>query len=297
MPANLQPPAALLTAVAAAVGPLTPGEPVAQGQESTAFGVVHTGRPCVLRLNRDGTDFAKDALAHRAFASAELPVPAFVASGHLPDGRAWCLTERAPGRTLQDTDRATLLALAPAVARVMDAIAAAPVLGTGHGSFGPDGVAPFPDWRGFVLAVADPAPWAEVAALADPASVRPLLNRLATADTLSEVRQLVHGDFGSNNVLATPAGVTGVVDWSEALWGDPDYDLANLGYWRTWLDCMAIQADHLEARITDPARRRLLAYQLRIGLGELLSDARAADRARLAWTLARCRQIAAALDA
>jgi aminoglycoside phosphotransferase (APT) family kinase protein len=38
----------------------------------------------------------------------------------------------------------------------------------------------------------------------------------------------VHGDFGSNNVLADGEHITGVVDWSEAMIGDPLYDVANI---------------------------------------------------------------------
>ncbi|WP_439897592.1 phosphotransferase, partial [Escherichia coli] len=52
------------------------------------------------------------------------------------------------------------------------------------------------------------------------------------------VRALVHADFGSNNVLTDGHRITGVIDWSEAMYGDPLYDIANILFWRPWLDCM-----------------------------------------------------------
>ncbi len=38
----------------------------------------------------------------------------------------------------------------------------------------------------------------------------------------------MHGDFGSNNVLADGTVTTGVIDWGEAMFGDPRYDIANI---------------------------------------------------------------------
>lgn len=87
--------------------------------------------------------------------------------------------------------------------------------------------------------------------------------------------------------------MSAVIDWSEAMVGDPRYDLANLFFWRTWLDCMDVQCRHLEehhrGRLAD--RDLLVRYQLRIGLQVLEEAVRDGDRRLEAWALRRCREI------
>ena len=43
---------------------------------------------------------------------------------------------------------------------------------------------------------------------------------------------LVHGDLIIHNLLTDGKRLTGILDWEFALWGDPDYDLARLWYYR-----------------------------------------------------------------
>ncbi len=113
-------------------------------------------------------------------------------------------------------------------------------------------------------------------------------------DGCPERWQLAHGDFGSNNVLARGGNITGVIDWSEALLGDPLYDVANILFWRTWLNCMEQQAAYSESRIAnDPGvKRRLICYQLRIGLRETLESAKAGNGEACRWAFARCENLA-----
>ena len=109
---------------------------------------------------------------------------------------------------------------------------------------------------------------------------------------------LVHGDFGSNNVLAEGEHITGVVDWSEALIGDPLYDVANIFFWRTWLPCMEQQAQFFEAHpLKLPNwKERVLCYQLRIGLSEVLANAFDRRDKTVFWALRRCEQIVCAIN-
>jgi len=104
----------------------------------------------------------------------------------------------------------------------------------------------------------------------------------------------VHGDFGSNNVLVEAGRISGLIDWSEAMAGDPLYDVANILFWRTWLDCMEQQARYLEEserhRLAD--QRSLDCYQLRIGLQVLHGAFQDGDLRLAEWALRRCSAIA-----
>jgi thiamine kinase-like enzyme len=50
--------------------------------------------------------------------------------------------------------------------------------------------------------------------------------------TIKTKNALVHGDLIIHNLLTDGKNLTGVLDWEHALWGDPDYDLFRLFYYR-----------------------------------------------------------------
>jgi hygromycin-B 4-O-kinase len=112
-----------------------------------------------------------------------------------------------------------------------------------------------------------------------------------------ETRRLVHGDFGSNNVLYADGRITAVLDWDSAKYGDPLLDIAGAYYWRTWLACMEALAAYSEERLggLPNYRARIECYQLRVGLDEIYVHAAAGNRPELDWHQQRCVEILGAL--
>ena len=107
-------------------------------------------------------------------------------------------------------------------------------------------------------------------------------------------RHLIHGDLLNRNVLVTvpargddppepPARlrISAVLDWGNAMYGDPLYDAAWLIYWWRWYpqwQCIDISAelrDHWVRRGGPPADldRRLTACLLHIGLDAMSYNA------------------------
>ncbi len=271
-------------------------EPLTEGEESQAFAFEGDGDNLVVRTNKTRTGFDKDHYAHRHFASAALPVPE-VRSVEAFDDQWLCISVRAPGQTLQALS-SEAGSYAHAVVDAMKALASADVSTlSGFGAFNASGRAPFSHWREYLAAIGDPNyfDWSAVSGLAPSAKVQPLLDRVAElAPTCPNTRQLVHADFGSNNVLVSSGQVTAVIDWSEAMLGDPLYDVANIFFWRTWLACMEEQANffelHLHRRGWD--KDRLLCYQLRIGLQSAHDAATDGDANFVNWALDRCATLA-----
>lgn len=265
-------------------------EPLAEGDDSRAFGFRRGGEAFVLRLNRDAAGFDKDTFVQRRFAGPALPIPEILQVERRADGLALCLSRRAPGTTLQDLDEAGLAAAVAPTAAVLEAIGAADLAGTsGYGRFDAGGRGAQASWQAFLQ---EPLAWAGLPA--GDGMVGRILGRIAAlAGHCPEERRLVHGDFGSNNVLAEGGRITGVIDWSEALFGDPLYDVANILFWRPWLACMERQAAFLEARRpwSPEARNRLLCYQLRIGIDEIRHSAAAGAAEDAAWAMRRCAAI------
>ena len=265
-----------------------------EGEESRAFRFARGGQDFVLRINREREGFAKDELAARLFGSAALPIPEVLMIDALDDGSALCISRLVPGETLQIMDKALLDVTLGAVGDVLDAMASVDTSSiSGYGRFDGHGTGEAAQWLDFITGIADPKAYAW-SSLGLEGVAGWVGQVIVLAGRLPEHRQLVHGDFGSSNVLADGDRITGVIDWSEAMVGDGLYDVANILFWRTWLDCMEQQARYFE---TDQPERladgdRLRCYQLRIGLDLIYQSAVEGDADMVEWARRRCGEIA-----
>ena len=177
------------------------------------------GAPLVVRRDppgrADAAAMAREAALLASAAGAGVPVPRLVARGDDLDGTPFLIMEKLDGETiprklLRDERFA---GVRPRLARELGAILArlhtmTPVPGL------PDGD-PLAGITAQYESHDEPRPAIEVALrwLADhrpPASGRPVV---------------VHGDFRTGNLMITPAGVSGVLDWELTHLGDPAEDL------------------------------------------------------------------------
>jgi hygromycin-B 4-O-kinase len=271
--------------------------PLPEGEESQSFAFQHGESDYVVRVNKTADGFKKDLFAYENFTKPELPIPEIIHIGPLEE-YAICISRRACGVTLQDLDAAALPQIVGPTARVLNEISGSNVDRiTGFGVFDSSGIGREKSWRSFLVSIGDPGryDWALASRSVDMRLVHRLIelvNRFA--EHCPEERKLVHGDFGSNNVLTNAGKITAVIDWSEALVGDSLYDVANIFFWRPWLRCMELQARYFENLIADEARwrERMLCYQLRIGLNEIYGNAVEGRAENVTWALNRCLQIA-----
>ncbi|SEO00133.1 phosphotransferase family protein [Paenibacillus sp. OV219] len=289
-------PQAIMTTVSRKLNcELSKWEPVSEGEESQAFAVSIGENECIIRVNRSANDFYKDAFCSRQFASSDLLIPEIIHIGALDVEYTYCVSRRAQGVTLQDLPSSELPYVVRSVMQVMEVMANANCDGTtGFGPFDEHGVGRFASWHDFIMSITDSTRYnwdALSEGVVDSNRLAPYFKALeAFAPRCPEIRKLVHGDFGSNNVLTYGARITGVIDWSEALFGDPLYDVANIFFWRTWLDCMEVQAQFIEEQHRELTGRteELRCYQLRIGLYLIFQSASAGDTEMLEWALKRC---------
>jgi hygromycin-B 4-O-kinase len=257
--------------------------PLGAGEWSRAYAFALDGEPVVGRFGAWGDDFAKDALLG-ALSTPRLPAPRVLDLGATPEGY-FAVSQRRYGEFLDALDGPGMRAVLPALLATMDAIAAVTVEGSsGYGPWSPDRRAPHASWPEALLAVAADRPrigdWRR-ALDASPVGGESFrlgherLRRLAAE--LPDERRLVHADLLNRNVLVNGARVTAVLDWGNAMFGDPLYDAAWLLYWWPWyprwsgIDVGAELARHRSARgcVSAGVDRRLLAYQLHIGLDHL----------------------------
>lgn len=259
-------------------------QPLSGGFFSQAFAAAVAGRQYVIRINAEvhaAESFAKDDYAWRHFASPALPIPRVVATGTTADGY-YAISERAAGKTLSDCSPEERTAILPALLDTLDAVRRADVSTSGgYGDWGSDGNGRFASWRGFLASAIDNHldgyyanwhAWFDASFLERDLYETVFRQMLEFADSCPDQRALIHNDFQLENVLADGARITGVIDWANALYGDPLYDVAwlrwqsaNPGWW--YDDGAAI----LDARYKSLPHyaERIACYQCHIGLDHL----------------------------
>ncbi|KLJ04149.1 hydrogenase expression protein HypB [Streptomyces sp. KE1] len=261
----------------------TEPRPLASGAWSQAYALTLDGAEVVLRVGAYGEDFAKDEAVAR-LAGPGLPVPPVLARGEA-EGWAYAVSGRVRGTALDDLSGEAVARALPSLLRALDAAARVDLAGTsGYGIWAPDGRAPHASWPEALLAIGTETPrvpgWR--AALVDSGfglgPVEAGLSALgALTPYLPDERRLIHGDLLSRNVLAAEGAITGVLDWGNALYGDPLYDAAWLLHWWPWYpgwrpgDLHGALLTHWRATGATPAhlRERLHAYLLHIALDAL----------------------------
>jgi len=266
-----------------------------EGLASQAFGFRSGAAEYVVRVNEAAETFQKDAFVARKFADSRLPVPKILDIGLLDAGPAFCVSRRAPGFRLHDLDAEGMARMARPVAQTMRAISASDLTDTsGFGRFDSTGSAPFVSWRGFLLAVASPDyfDWEAVSEEVNQRVVREAVGQVVElAAACPEERHLIHGDFGSYNVLTDGDYVTAVLDWNLALFGDPLYEVANLFFWNEERLTPFIRHLESEGCCLPQWRERMRCYQLRTCLQEINDSVAWGGPVDIGWLTTRCTQI------
>lgn len=259
-----------LHALLAAALPGWDGEltPLRGGGTARVYALEHEGAPLILRLSALGESFAKDAYAAAHFVAPGLPIPAVIAWGQAAEGVLYALSRRAPGAPFNALPPERQRALAPAVLDVLERIHALDVSATsGYGYWSPGGPGRWPSWAAFLQSVAEEEQegpfqgWTKLfdEGRLDRAGFTTIYDAMAGLGAgATPGRSLVHGDLGFDNILADERGLTAVLDWANAKYGDPLYDLAWLSFWPSPVEWLALWRQRPEARWDVEAERRVL---------------------------------------
>ena len=251
--------------------------PIAEGMESRVFTFIWDDQEYILRVNPNQPGFQKDRWCFQQFHSEEQPIPKILEIGSFSPHYAYSISNRLSGITLEDSAIPILQQLTPYVSQVWSVISQAPLPSSeGFGPFNEYGHASFSSWQSFLQSTirGKNRQWDRLFAsnLLDATALQPVMqNYLKLIEYCPEEHKLVHGDFGSNNVLTDGQKITGVLDWDCALYGDPLFDVAGSFFWSPWLDCMRIQSEFFHKTLGNEAdfALRLQCYQLRCGLEEI----------------------------
>lgn len=272
--------------------------PLEGGELSRAFSFAAGGDAYVLRYRFSGDGFERDRYAAETFASPGLPIPRVQEIGRSGDLHV-AISERAAGTTLDKLPLAKVLALLPALAAVLDQIGRVDVAArSGFGVLDDHANGRLPGWPEVLLAVGDEEEGGFFGAwhglFRDSFLDRDVFDRVhremaALLRYCPEERRLVHGDFSLDNLLADRGTVTGVIDWSNAMYGDPLYDVAYLDFWTPEIGVARVSLDHAAERggnVRHPMER-LRCYRCHVALNALRFFAKSDRREAYTWTLGR----------
>jgi hygromycin-B 4-O-kinase len=267
--------------------------PLAGGEFSRAFAFTAGSRDYVVRLSAHAhaaEAFAKDDYAGRHFASPALPIPRVVAIGQTAD-RHFAISERTPGSRLETFAAPIRRALFPALLDVLDAIGRANLRGSrGYGAWDREGIGEAACWRDFLTAIMENKTdgfyrdWHALFrdSLLEREVYEAIYRRLLRlVEYCPEERALVHADLHFDNLLADGRRITGVIDWGNACYGDPLYDVAWLGRWTAWgaplVDAALLRGRYGAAQYYD---ERIACYECFLGLDDLRFYAKTGRRAQ-----------------
>jgi hygromycin-B 4-O-kinase len=257
------------------------------GEWSRAYAFTLDGRAAVVRFGAYGDDFAKDQVM-AGFSSPGLPIPAVMELGRTADGY-FVVSARAFGVLLDELDEAGMRAVLPSLLSALDAIRDIDIADSaGYGIWAPDCTGPNASWQAALLSVAEDhdriAGWRralETSPAAAEAFAKADARLRSMVAALPEARHMIHGDLLNHNVLVNGSGISGVIDWGNAAYGDWLYDAAWLLYWWPWypawrrINIRAELDQHWNAGGGLPAdlEHRLRCYQLHIGLDAMTYNA------------------------
>ena len=256
---------------------------VGGGQVAQTYAFAAGGQEYIVRSNRRmATNFAKEALISRRYASPRIPIPPIIHLGRLGELR-YANAPRLPGKPLTELPPAANEALLPALLDTLEAIHACDVADRpGYGIFGDDGTGFFPSWRQFLAAIREEDPewdfYGKWHALFETTFLERDVFELIYRRMVSlldhcpqEEKWLVHGNYGFGNVLAHEGSVSGVLDWLDAKYSDFVYDLAWLDFWAPQQRIPSRCAERYARRGTSVPHfaERLRCYECYIGLDAL----------------------------
>lgn len=266
--------------------------PIKGGEMSQAFSFGVNNHKYVIRVNKNKKSFEKDKYACEHFASDKIPIPQIVKTGQINKDYYFAISKKANGKDLDNFGEKVIKILMPQLISILDAIHQVDIRDKeNYGYWDSQGRAKFKSWKKFILARKDSDyhNWEEI--FGKTFFKKEVFDRLykeivKLVKYIPEERQLVHGDYGFNNVISDGVEITGVADWGESMYGDFLYDVAWLGFWSSTIKYGEIFEKHYRTKgLKIPHfTERLLCYKFYLGLGSLSFFAKSNQEKSYIWT-------------
>ncbi|MHA1954841.1 MAG: aminoglycoside phosphotransferase family protein [Candidatus Heimdallarchaeaceae archaeon] len=257
------------------------------GEFSQAFSYDTRGQSHVIKIRNTRKQFEKELMAYESIEEKDntIPIPRIFDIGlfreNANDRLFYCISEKVEGKILTDYRYSELKIIDPFLIRMLIKIHRVDISDTKNfGKWTKFEQTSYKSWKNYILDFMNGQKvyWNKI--FSNGIFEKELHQTLSKEieellEYSSEKRHLVHGDYGYDNVLATPQGkITGVIDWEHSMFGDFVYDIAWLDFWgfvqenNYWKIYKRIYEKIYDDKIVN-YDERLRCYRLYIGLGAL----------------------------
>ncbi len=225
--------------------PIDKLEVINSGEFSQAYTFENVGKKFVIRFNSFTDEgFKKEAIVHAEYAA--VPTPKIIDTG-IYDSFHYSITESYNGLQLHKLDGEQIEAVLPNLFATMNTMHTQPVKGKGFGVWGLDQNGAFESFEAQLRRFIHVDKWEKWAAqhpFFDIGFAKTLKVEFdALVQYIPADRYFLHGDFGRTNIFALDNRIEGVIDWSEAMYGDFLLDLAWCAFWESRVDMVAAYYD------------------------------------------------------
>lgn len=245
------------------------------------------------------TSFAKEQFIFDHLLSEQIPVARNLHIGQT-DEFCFAIAYRFPGVTVDRLSQPEHEAVVAQLIALLDAIHQTDVTQYhGYGHFDETGVGRFPSWQAHLTSVFEEEPedsfygkWHTLfdETFLDQAMFSHLYEQMiGYLAFCPEERYLLHGDYGTDNVLVEKGKVSAILDWSQAQYGDPLYEVARLGFWSPRTDyCTHFQSYYQACnRLISAYEERLRCYQCYLTMDAMRFFAKVSNKDAYEWVLRR----------
>jgi hygromycin-B 4-O-kinase len=222
----------------------------------------------VIQTGRDLQGYKKEAYIYKTFHNI-INVRNVLRIDKVENDIYFCITEFINAERLQDLNSNELIKILEYIMNIFNILKKIDITGnTGFGYFNCKGIAQYKTWAEFIKAVYNEYQWGAI----NKETKELVLNCISEIkkydNLLDNEKSLIHGDFGSSNVLNNDDKIY-LIDWSLSLYGDPLYDIANVLFWNE--ECLGPLISCINKRYLKDERtiRKIYIYILRIGLEEI----------------------------
>jgi hygromycin-B 4-O-kinase len=212
--------------------PVTNLKELMGGKHSKAFSYKDFEQDLIIRFNIDDKGFLKDKYAFEHF-NIQIPIPKIVEIGTYKD-LFYCITEKISGETARDQYNREDFSSLSLLFNAVEKISKIELGGIGYGYLDLNGNAPYQSSSDYIKSVyrsKDLFDWNKIFQI-------PFVNKNFTdyvakkmeyfAQFTTEQRELLHGDFGADNVFIKDNTVSGIIDWEKMRVGDHFLDVGRV---------------------------------------------------------------------
>jgi len=203
------------------------------GKHSKAYSYTYDGSNFIIRFNAENRGFLKDKYASEHFGD-KIPIPKIIDLNAYGEGMYFCITEKARGETARDQYKRQDFSSIPLLYDAIENIAKMLAPGTGYGYLDLNGHASYfssAEYMRSLYHTKDLFDWDQIFKIpfVDKKFTDYVAERMEHfAGYSSEERELLHGDFGADNVFVDGGAVSAIIDWEKMRCGDHFLDVGRV---------------------------------------------------------------------